>query len=258
MKGILCYFSGTGNTKWAAEKFKDKFRAHSTELDLVNIEKIEEVNLQGVDFLIIGTPVYAEMEPKIIDDFINMLPVCSNNLKCLVYSTQGGRTAAAPGIIGNLLRAKGFAPAIEIALQVTNNYSFAVGKKISENEEKERLKKAEQLIENVTLNFINGVKMQKISPFRVILGKIVGKGYIRTIPKISKKITSSEGCDKCGVCLRNCPKGNITFQKDKAVFHSNCIMCLRCLHICPINAVRYNGKKVVQNQKQRIKCLNIR
>jgi len=59
MKGILYYFSGTGNTKWVADRFKDEFRLNNIDLQLVNIESLEEINIRGCDFLIIGSSVYA-------------------------------------------------------------------------------------------------------------------------------------------------------------------------------------------------------
>lgn len=81
MKGLLYYFSGTGNTKWVADTLKKHFRNNKIDLELLNIEKVDEVKRNQFDFLIIGSPVYAEIEPKIVDDFLNKLPKCIRNFK---------------------------------------------------------------------------------------------------------------------------------------------------------------------------------
>ncbi len=51
------------------------------------------------------------------------------------------------------------------------------------------------------------------------------------------------------MCVRNCPKGNIIFENGGVVFHSNCILCLRCIYICPSNAIVYKEKRIDQIEK---------
>ncbi|MBY6828977.1 4Fe-4S binding protein, partial [Clostridium botulinum] len=63
---------------------------------------------------------------------------------------------------------------------------------------------------------------------------------------------------KCGMCVRNCPKGNIVFENGGVVFHSNCILCLRCIYICPSNAIVYKEKRIDQIEKNIIKLLDIK
>jgi flavodoxin len=40
MKGVVYYFSGTGNTKWAVDKFKMYFNKYGIDLDSINLEKV--------------------------------------------------------------------------------------------------------------------------------------------------------------------------------------------------------------------------
>lgn len=259
MKGILCYFSGTGNTKWIADRFKISFNEKGHKLDLFNIEEEESLNLKNYDFIIIGTPVHAETQPKIVDDFIKNLPKSKNNMKCIVYSTQGALKAAAAHIIKKKLTEKNYNIIITEMFKISNNYYFAFGVKPNTNVIEENLKRAEKkVISDVEYFLKTDVPKGKISIIRIGAGDILGKTFRKFLPRMSRNLTSTEMCTKCGLCLRNCPKGNITFQNGQAVFHSNCILCMRCIHICPINGVRYNGKKVEQTQKEIIKCLNLK
>lgn len=259
MKGILYYFSGTGNTKWAAIKLKNNFKDYGIEVEIKSIERENTINLRGYNFIVIGTPIYAEIEPKIMEDFIRSMPNTLINVKCIVYSTQGGRSCSAIKRLSRILKAKGYNVVIESMIQMPNNFYFSFGKEPSDEKVTHILETAQKKMEFIAKNF-NENKVCKVNTFilRQRAGEIAGKAFRKTIPKISKNITSTQECKKCGLCLRNCPKGNITFENGHAIFHSNCILCLRCIYICPENAVVYKGKKINQIEKEFIKNLNLK
>jgi Uncharacterized Fe-S center protein len=258
MKGILYYFSGTGNTKWVADRFKDEFRLNNIDLQLVNIESLEEINIRGCDFLIIGSSVYAEIQPKIVDDFLNRLPKTKKNIKAIVYSTQGAKSSAATSVMVKVIESKGFRVIIQSSMKMPNNYYFSVGKSSNVNEQKEMLRDAEKKVKTLTNCFLENKELKESAFFaRIFLGKVSGRTFRRVLPKLSRNITATEDCTKCGLCLRNCPKNNITFENGHAIFHSKCMLCLRCIHICPKNAIRYKGKKINQIQKEIINCLSL-
>jgi ferredoxin len=258
MKGILFYFSGTGNTKWVADRFKEQFNLNNIDLKLVNIESLEEISIKSCDFLIIGSPVYADMHPKIVDDFLNRLPKIKKNMKAIVYSTQGAKSSVATWLIAKILQEKGLKVVIQSSMKMPNNYYFESGKKIIVNEQKEMLRNSERKVEILTNYFLKNKELkEKVFFPRVLVAKVSGRTFKRVLPKLSKNVTATEECTKCGLCLRNCPKNNITFENSHAIFHSKCMLCLRCIHICPKNAVRYKGKKINQTQKEIINCLSL-
>lgn len=62
------------------------------------------------------------------------------------------------------------------------------------------------------------------------------------ISKISlNKIYMSDECVSCGLCERNCPAGCIN-SKEKNVDNETCIKCLKCITLCPKNALKYGIK----------------
>lgn len=258
MKGILYYFSGTGNTKWVADRFKDEFGLNNIDLKLANIESLEEISIKGYDFLIIGSSVYAEIQPKIVDDFLNRLPKAKKSIKAIVYSTQGAKSSSATSVIAKILETKGVKVIIQANIKMPNNYYFVLGKNPDANKQKEMLKNAEIKVKTLTKYFLdNKESKEKVFFPRVFLGKISARAFRKALPRLSRNITVTEDCDKCGLCLRNCPKNNITFENGYAIFHSKCMLCLRCIHVCPKNAIRYKGKKINQTQKEIINCLNL-
>lgn len=259
MKGILFYFSGTGNTKWVADKFKERFNFYGSELELVNIEKEPSYNMEEYGFMIIGTSIYAGCGPKIMDEFINNMPAGNGKMKCILYSTQGAKTCAATSIYGNILQSKGYEVLIKAMIQMPNNYYFLNQKQADSTQNDAILESASKKVKELTGDFIqNNSVNESAGKIGSEIGKLSSKFFKKWLPKMSENLTSTDECTKCSYCLNNCPAGNITFENGRAVFHSKCIMCLRCIHGCPVNAIRYKGKKVEQTQKEIIKSLELR
>jgi ferredoxin len=261
MKAKLYYFSGTGNTKFVADKFREQFRKYGKELELelINIEYAEEVDLKDCKYLIIGTPIHAEMPPRVIIDFMGKLPHGNSEIKCVVYTTQGANGRASVEYLKRMLVKKGYNVLIQTCFRMANNYYFGTGIERTEEEIACYCKKAEEKIKNITEKlFKNENVRESASGIKIFMSKIASNGFYKFLPKLSSNLASTADCIKCGLCLRNCPKGNITFEEGRAIFHGKCIMCTRCIHLCPINAIRYKGKKINQNQKNLIKYLELK
>jgi ferredoxin len=258
MKGMLYYFSATGNTKFVADKFKEQFNGYGKELELFDIQNVESIDLSECRYLMIGTPIHAELPPRVTTDFIGRLPEGKNNIKCMVYSTQGANGTAATEYIKRMLVKKGYNVLIQTSFRMANNYYFGAGVERSEDEIDKYCRKVEEKAKYITEKFFKNEEVKEGAlGIKVFFSKIASDGFNKFLPKLSANLTSTEDCSKCGLCLRNCPKGNITFENGHAIFHSQCIMCTRCIHLCPINAIRYKGKKINQNQKRLIKHLEL-
>jgi len=259
MKGVLYYFSGTGNTKWAADKLKEIFERYDLQLDLKSIEEETRADTRGYSFLVIGTPVYAEIEPKIVEDFISTVPVTETQTRCIVYSTQGAAKCSAVRRISTELAKRGYDVAVEAMIEMPNNFYFYFGKEPSDKKMRRVMIGAERKLRKLARDFNRDREQkQRTSALRLSVGAFAGKTFRKSIPKISQNITASGDCIKCGLCLRNCPKGNITFEGGLAIIHSNCILCLRCIHLCPENAILYKGRRINQTQKDIIKHLELK
>lgn len=44
-------------------------------------------------------------------------------------------------------------------------------------------------------------------------------------------------CTQCGLCVRDCPKGNIALKDGRIRFGANCAGCFRCVYRCPRRAI---------------------
>lgn len=258
MRGLLYYFSGTGNTKYAADRFHDEFKFYGFNVDLMSIEKNESPSLENHDFLILGTPVYAGLPPKIVFNFVDKLPK-ADKMKCILYSTSAYGKASALKLLKSRIEEKNYDVVLETRIKMPNNF-------ILKNVKKERtdivlrdLKRAEKQVKDITAMFLKDEK----KPARTLglncaFAKIENKIYRNILPNLSKNFSVSDECTKCGICLRNCPSSSITFENESVVFHTSCMMCMRCINICPVNAVMFKGKKTAQNQKDTLRLLGLK
>ncbi|WP_243284321.1 EFR1 family ferrodoxin [Clostridium tyrobutyricum] len=261
MRGVLYYFSGTGNTKWVADKFKSNFSNYNIDLKLINIEDKEQVKnecFKKNDFIIVGSPVYAEFPPKIVCNFLEKIKCENRRIKAIAYSTQAAKSSPAAHFMAQCLKKKGFKIVIQSNIRMPNNYYFSIGKKPTKDNIELLLANSENKIKLIVKKFIDdSVIVESNSELRLHFSKFFCKIFIKKLPKLSKNLTSTDECGKCGICLMNCPQNNITFENGHAIFHSKCMLCMRCIHICPINAIRYKNKKIDQTQNKIINSLNL-
>ena len=61
---------------------------------------------------------------------------------------------------------------------------------------------------------------------------------------MSKKfhITVGDDCINCQICMRVCPRGNITLTEEKPIIGDNCEFCLGCVHHCRNNVLNLNNE----------------
>lgn len=60
MKALILYFSGTGNTKYVAEKFERELKFNHVKTEIYSIEEKIPIQPDTYDLLILGCPKYYE------------------------------------------------------------------------------------------------------------------------------------------------------------------------------------------------------
>lgn len=244
MKGVLYYFSGTGNTKWAAERFTDYFRPYGADVRLVNIEK-EGFIEEAYDFIMIGTPVYFGEVPRIVSNFVNSMPDDSDKKKCLIFSVNSEKSQAMIDMLANILRGKGYSIASQINIAMPADYKFNnSGNTLDDSDIINLMDKAALKIKNAVKDFlIDKTTIEGSSRISLIIKKFVMVMNSSKRMRMVRYLDCTTDCIRCGLCVRNCPCGNIAFHNGRVVFYSNCVMCMRCIYICPQKAITYKGSK---------------
>jgi ferredoxin len=68
-------------------------------------------------------------------------------------------------------------------------------------------------------------------------------------PFLGKDAVVESSCSHCGLCVKQCPAGNIILKNGKIKFHSSCSACLRCVYSCPKQAIRFRLFRFIKIQE---------
>lgn len=248
MLGNIIYFSGTGNTEYVSKLFKSKFKEVGIEAKLIDVTKKRFISDQ-YDFLVLGSPVYAEFYPRYFINWVKDKIPLGENRRVIVFTTLGAKSSSALNELVEIMKEKEYKVDIAVEIEMPNNYylSNIFGKptrQIIEYKKFNAVKKVEKIVD---LYMNNETLIDKSALTRRIITKPVHSLFTEYSNKWAKKNlkVDMKYCVKCGKCSKNCPTKNITIG-DEFTFREDCIYCLKCVNTCPVNAFLYKNSKVEQ------------
>lgn len=249
MIGGLVYFSGTGNTEYVMEKFKQEFNNKGIETELINTNN-EDGLKKEYDFYIFGAPIHSEMFPNCYISWVKDNIKEVSGKKCIIVSTQASKTGTGVRELNDILKNKKMNVVIQDFIEMPNNYYVVMFKKNSKEEIDKIKKLADDKVREIVDSFIvEKTVINKVSKSRLVMGKLVYSLFIKCYSKkwaLKNLTVDKDLCIKCKKCENECPTDNIKFHKDEISFNKECISCQHCIHMCPVNAFRYKGKEIEQ------------
>jgi len=257
----IFYFSGTGNTKIVAELYCEEFKKHSANVDLIAIEDILKkkipLSIKKYDLIGLGHPVHAFSAPKIVFDFLGGLPFVRNK-KTFTFKTSGdplGNGGATTLVRKNLNR-KGYMVFNENLIVMPANVIIMYDDVLV----KQLYNTAIRKVKKNTIELLSGkVKLQKNNVFLRIGTFFFNKMESMGTKSLGSYFKTSNSCNLCEICLKNCPTDNIFKENDKIQFGKKCTFCMRCIYNCPKMAISiryfnffilkggYNIQKIINN-----------
>ena len=245
MVGI--YFSGTGNSRYAAEMFCNEYDETAKAFSIEDNNVVEAI--KSNEMLVFAYPVQYSTVPKILRDFIIENKELWQNKKVFVIATMGLFSGDGAGILGRLLQQYGVEIIGGLHLKMPDSISDEKVLKRSPEKNKEFVKKAEQKISKaVGLLKAGKPTREGIGIFYRIAGFIGQRLYFghKTKNYSDKLRVDEDKCIGCGKCEKLCPMNNIKIVDKKVVQNNQCTMCYRCINNCPKQAMTLLGKKVVE------------
>ncbi|MCR5200286.1 MAG: 4Fe-4S dicluster domain-containing protein [Saccharofermentans sp.] len=245
MLGI--YFSGTGNSKFAAECFCKNYDKDSKALSIEDQDAISEIKRSGL--LVFSYPVQYSTVPKILRDFITNNSELWMNKKVFIIATMGLFSGDGSGILGRLLHGFGAEVIGGLHLKMPDSIGDEKALKRPLEKNKELVKAAESKIkESVRLLKEGKPTREGLGPLYQMAGLFGQRLYFghKTKEYSSKLKINADKCVGCGLCVKLCPMNNITVASGKAVSSNQCTMCYRCINKCPKQAITLLGKKIVE------------
>jgi len=235
----LYYFSGTGNTRLVAGEFKTVFASRDLECELIPLEKItqktRDISFTDYDLVGLGFPVHAFDAPRIVYDFVKLLPV--KRVRYFLFKTAGSDflLGGSTHRLRSALASKGWTLAHESFFEMPPNVGACPSQE-----------RVDQIVAQARENVSVAVEEILAEKHIVLDDKPIQRAFsfINHFETIGCFFGSSnwfadENCTLCGKCMRNCPTRNISLTEDKVVFGHSCVLCLRCWWNCPARALRH-------------------
>lgn len=241
---MIFYFSGTGNSRWAAEQIAAL--TGDTTQDIISLR--QSPSLDCVSQVGLVFPIYAWGLPEPMIAFVKTLP--KTKAFCFGICTCGSEAGHAMRKLAQLYPLQS-----SYSLVMPNNY--IIGAEVdSEAVIQQKLNTARAEIETISREILQRKPVCRIEEGSAagLKSSLVNFGFNR-FARSTKPFHVDSSCDSCGLCANNCPAATISLRDGRPVWGKTCYQCLRCLNECPRQAIQYGdstqGKARYTLQKHR-------
>lgn len=239
---MIFYFSGTGNSAWAARQL-----AHLTGDEACDITKLNDLpNMDNAKRIGFVFPVYAWGAPEIMADFAKKLPGTR-------VFTFGVCTCGEDAGLTMKRFSKLYPLSSSYSLLMPNNYILGSDTD-DEGEIRQKITAARTELERMAQEILRRERV-----YRVHEGALAGvKSHLANFgfnkfARSAKPFFAEDSCNGCGQCARNCPASAISLRDGKPVWAAQCFQCLRCINECPQQAIQY-GKSTAGRRRYTIRA----
>ena len=283
---MIFYFSGTGNTKWAASKL-----AAATREDLISIAPYmraddsshnlaEPFILKENERLGFVFPVHGWRVPKLVREFISKMKIlrepsdasAENKAKaddCLKNRPFAYCVCTAGDSIGltieNLNEVISQNPSLQALgiTEVSSSYSLImpesyIGLPFMDVNPKEReIRKKENAAQELAIvceeifDRKEGISRLVKGPIPWFFTKVVGGFFEKVLITDKRFHVEKDRCVKCGICANVCPVGDIKGGHGEYpvwLHHKDCLTCFTCYHHCPHHAIEFGNQTQKKGQ----------
>lgn len=244
---IGIYFSGTGNSRYAAELFCREYDKDAIAYTIEDDDVLKAVN--SADVIVFSYPVQFSTVPKIMRDFVTNNKELWRNKKIFVIATMGLFSGDGAGMLGRFLESYGAEVIGGLHLKMPDSIADEKALKRPLEKNKELVIQAGQKIKECVRQLKEGhPPLEGMGLLYRLVGFFGQRLYFghKTKKYSSKLKIDKEKCIGCGKCEKLCPMENIVIVGQKAVSGDRCTMCYRCINKCPEQAITLLGKRVIE------------
>lgn len=262
---MLFFFSGTGNTRWAATQLAEQLNEQLLFVpDLLDSNSSYE--LQDGEALGFIFPVHGWRPPLLIRRFIERLQIHNVNEETFIFAlcTAGDSIGRTMEIFSSDLQARGWHLSAAYTLIMPESY---VGLPFMDVDPKEKEQRKKQQTENDLQQYIpliqnreNTFQTEKAAaylhrgPLPRFFSGPVGAYFVKHLVTDKRFHVETERCISCGKCESVCPVHDITMTEDKDKKHpvwlhnDLCLTCFSCYHHCPTHAIEFGRQTQKKGQ----------
>ena len=248
---MICYFSGTGNTRLVAEAlgaFLDDAITPITTAPPV----IEDVTL-GLAF-----PIYAWGMPEIFVQWLEGVIISAQVSYIYMVCTCGDDIGCTDKTLKKSLHIH-HQRSLQAAfsLRMPNTYVSLPGFDVdSEALAEQKLAAAREELKVIAEHIRLRHQLVQVVPGRFPrLKTYLLRPFFNRFLLSDKLFSATPDCIACRTCERVCPVQNITFPSSRPAWGGRCTGCLACYHHCPKHCINYGKRTIAKGQYKAPKTL---
>ncbi len=242
MKGIIFYYSGSGNTKLASEYIAHNL--NNVDMELFDMVKSKEAPKLD-EYNIVGFATFTDFfgPPFLFEQYIKNIPEQDGKM-AFVFNTYGFISGKTQYLMAAQATSRGFKVIAGHSLKTPESYPPAIRRgtgdqtnphekdlnslKIFINELNEILKSSADVME------IKAAKIKKGGIMALLFGNT---SRTRARKDMGIKFVDDALCNECGTCEKGCPYNAIKLDPKPQFDMSKCYGCWWCYNHCPNKAI---------------------
>ena len=260
----LYWFSGSGNSLLAAIALAERFRELGLTVELRAMEDRDPCELDPSAVFGLVFPTHCFTLPEIVRQYVEQLPQVER-VPALMVATAG--LTSGGGVCGPLKRIlteKGFVGhGAQVLLMPDSFFAFIHGR-LARRMIRAALRRVRTFADRLVAGQTRWQRVPVVSDFWAAWMRRVFACRNLFAPKFRypRVVARSKTCTQCGLCAKHCPVGALSLpsldkadpkheDRDRRRLRRNtrpiqappepdstCTLCLRCVAVCPANAMR--------------------
>ena len=244
---MIFYFSGTGNTRWAAQQLAE---ATGEELLYIpdEIGKEKPYKLKDGERLGFCFPTHGWQPPRIVREFIRRSTfMVHGSTYIYALTTCGDNMGYAMRIFSKELKLKGLHTDARFAIVMPeSNVCFSFLHLDTDENAIKKVNAAQQRIRHicqVVSERQHGIEELVKGAIPFTYTYVIGGYYNKHLITDRHFWMDEEACIQCGLCAKLCPVDDIEGVPPHWKHDGSCTNCLACYHHCPRHAIHWGNMK---------------
>jgi ferredoxin len=232
----IVFFSPTGNVKHLAQHLAEVLKSRQNHCNLYPLERTDPETLEQDGHLVLLYPVHAFNPPRTVVRFVKGLPpgVVRSVSILSVGSSESWMNAGASLSLKRMLDDKGCKVQQDALLAMPLTILSAM----PDQQARKMIIKAEEKIQKIAAGLHVGLETASPVPLKSRIVSALGRVEGFAARLFGLELRASNACTACNLCIEGCPENNIRMDNaSQPAFGTDCLMCLRCVYICPEDAI---------------------